>query len=98
MPESSLTAFGAFILMRASRAHTAGSFLLRGQKKRTKEKAARRLDQRKLRTDSPALLTHFGAQPNSHKKRTQTWLRLFPKRTPMLGCVGRGFSPHFVEW
>jgi len=71
-----LIACGCFYFDVGFRAHTAGSFLLHGQKKRTKEKAARRLDQRKLRADSPALLTRFGAQPNSHKKRAQTWLRL----------------------
>jgi len=57
------------------RAHTAGSFLLRGQKKRTKEKAAR-MTCPANNAGFPALLTRFGAQPNSHKKRAQTWLRL----------------------
>jgi len=71
------------------RAHTAGSFLLCGQKKRTKEKAAR-IPCPANNAGYPVLLTHFGAQPNSHKRRAQTGLRLPPKRPAMLGCVLRG--------
>jgi len=57
------------------RAHTADSFLLHGQKKRTKEKAAR-MTCPANHAGFPALLAHFGAQPNSHKRRAQTGLRL----------------------
>jgi len=72
------------------RAHTAGSFLLHGQKKRTKEKAARMTcpannagypRQLLLRCPTFAhpcarvLLSQSGAHYNSHKKRAQTVMR-----------------------
>ena len=56
------------------RAHTAGSFLLHGQKKRTKEKAAR-MTCPANNAGYPALLSQSGAHYNSHKKRAQTVMR-----------------------
>ena len=66
-----------------------GSFLLRGQKKRTKEKAAR-MTCPANNAGFPVLLAHSGAHYNSHKKPCSNSNGLIPLWPAVLGSVIRG--------